>query len=81
MSCTVAATGKIDILVNNAGANLPQAIDQIRDEDWDRLVELNLTSSMALTRALAPGMTERRWGCVIHISSIMGLASTSGRNA
>jgi NADP-dependent 3-hydroxy acid dehydrogenase YdfG len=81
MSCTVAATGKIDILVNNAGANLPQAIDQIRDEDWDRLVELNLTSSMALTRALAPGMTERRWGCVMHISSIMGLASTSGRNA
>ena len=72
--------GKIDILVNNAGANLPQAIDQIRDEDWDRLVELNLTSCMALTRALAPGMKERRWGRVIHISSIMGLASTAGRN-
>ena len=48
--------GKIDILVNNAGTNVPQAIDQIRDEDWDRLVELNLTSCMALTRALAPGM-------------------------
>ncbi len=73
--------GKIDILVNNAGANLPQAIDQIRDEDWDRLVELNLTSCMALTRALVPGMKERRWGRVIHISSIMGLASTAGRNA
>ncbi len=72
--------GKIDILVNNAGGNLPQAIDQIRDEDWDRLVELNLTSCMALTRALAPGMKERRWGRVIHISSIMGLASTAGRN-
>ena len=73
--------GKIDILVNNAGANVPQAIDQIRDEDWDRLVELNLTSCMALTRALVPGMKERRWGRVIHISSIMGLASTAGRNA
>ncbi len=73
--------GKIDILVNNAGANLPQAIDQIRDEDWDRLVELNLTSCMVLTRALVPGMKERRWGRVIHISSIMGLASTAGRNA
>ncbi len=77
----VAAMGKIDILVNNAGANLPQAIDQIRDEDWDRLVELNLTSCMALTRALAPGMKQRRWGRVIHVSSIMGLASTAGRNA
>ena len=73
--------GKIDILVNNAGFNVPQAIDQIRDEDWDRLVELNLTSCMALTRALVPGMKERRWGRVIHISSIMGLASTAGRNA
>ncbi|MGA2255325.1 MAG: hypothetical protein ABSG53_11735, partial [Thermoguttaceae bacterium] len=44
----------------NARANLPQAIDQIRDEDLDRLVELNLTSCMALTRALVPGMGERR---------------------
>ncbi len=73
--------GKIDILVNNAGFNVPQPIDQIRDEDWDRLVELNLTSCMALTRALVPGMKERRWGRIIHISSIMGLASTPGRNA
>lgn len=73
--------GKIDILVNNAGANRPQAIDQIRDQDWDELVELNLSSCMALTRAIVPGMKERRWGRVIHISSIMGLASTACRNA
>jgi NAD(P)-dependent dehydrogenase (short-subunit alcohol dehydrogenase family) len=77
----VAALDKVDILVNNAGYNVPQPIDQIRDEDWDRLVELNLTSCMALTRALVPGMKERRWGRVIHISSIMALASTGGRNA
>ena len=73
--------GKIDILVNNAGFNIPQPIDQIDDETWDRLVELNLTSCMALTRYLAPGMKQRRWGRVIHISSVMGLASTAGRNA
>ena len=72
--------GRVDILVNNAGNNRPQAIDQVTDEVWDELVELNLTSCMALTRAVAPGMKERRWGRVIHISSIMGLASTSGRN-
>jgi len=76
----VAALGKIDILVNNAGTNCPQPIDQVRDEDWDRLVELNVTSCMALTRALVPGMKERRWGRVIHISSIMGLASREERN-
>jgi len=73
--------GKVDILVNNAGWNIPQAIDQIRDEDWDYLVELNLNSVMALTRAIVPGMKERGWGRVIHISSIMGLASTPQRNA
>jgi NAD(P)-dependent dehydrogenase (short-subunit alcohol dehydrogenase family) len=73
--------GKVDILVNNAGWNVPQAIDEIRDEDWNYLVELNLTSAMALTRAIVPGMKERRWGRVIHISSIMGLASTPKRNA
>jgi gluconate 5-dehydrogenase len=78
---TLSQMGRVDILVNNAGSNLPQEIDQIRDEDWDRLIELNLTSCMALTRALAPQMKERRWGRVIHISSVMGLASTQGRNA
>jgi NAD(P)-dependent dehydrogenase (short-subunit alcohol dehydrogenase family) len=77
----LAAMGKVDILVNNAGSNTPQAIDQITDEDWDRIVELNLSSCMALTRALAPQMKERRWGRVIHISSIMGLSSKEGRNA
>jgi len=76
-----AKMGRIDILVNNAGTNNPQPIDAIRDEDWDRLLELNLTSCMALTRAVAPGMKERHWGRIIHISSIMALASKEGRNA
>ncbi len=76
----VEAMGKVDILVNNAGTNLPQAIDEIRDEDWDRVVELNLTSCMALTRELVGPMKERGWGRIIHISSIMGLASKAKRN-
>lgn len=72
--------GRVDILVNNAGTNVPQAIDQIRDEDWDRVLELNLSSIMVLTRALAPQMKERRWGRIVHISSIMGFVSKEGRN-
>ncbi|OHB67361.1 MAG: 3-oxoacyl-ACP reductase [Planctomycetes bacterium RBG_13_63_9] len=73
--------GKVDILVGNAGFNVPQPIDQIEDDDWDRLLELNLTSCMALTRALVPGMKTRRWGRVIHVSSVLGLASAAGRSA
>jgi NAD(P)-dependent dehydrogenase (short-subunit alcohol dehydrogenase family) len=72
--------GRVDIVVNNAGSNNPQPIDKITDADWDRIIELNLSSCMALTRALAPQMKERRWGRVIHISSIMALASKEGRN-
>lgn len=72
--------GKIDILVNNAGSNQPQAIDEITDEAWDRIVELDLTSCMALTRYLVPGMKERKWGRVIHISSVLGVGSKEKRN-
>lgn len=71
--------GRVDILINNAGTNCPQPIDEIRDEDWDRLMELNLNSVMALTRALVPQMKERRWGRIIHISSILGLGAKEGR--
>ena len=77
----VSTMGRIDILVNNAGTNLLAPIDQVRDEDWDYLLALNLTACMALTRALVPGMKDRRWGRVIHISSILGLASKEARNA
>ena len=72
--------GKIDILVNNAGINNPQAIDEITDEVWDRNVEVDLTSVMALTRALVPGMKARRWGRVIHISSVLGVGGRLKRN-
>ena len=77
----VARLGKVDILVSNAGWNVPQPVESIRDEDWDSLVELNVTSSMVLTRALAPGMKDRKWGRVIYISSVMAFASTGDRVA
>lgn len=72
--------GKIDILVNNAGTNAPEPIDAITDATWDRVLEINLSSVMALTRALVPGMKERRWGRVVHVSSILGLISKEKRN-
>jgi NAD(P)-dependent dehydrogenase (short-subunit alcohol dehydrogenase family) len=77
----VARLGKVDILISNAGWNIPQPIEKIRDEDWDSLLELNVTSSMVLSRALAPGMMERKWGRMVYISSIMAHASTEERVA
>jgi NAD(P)-dependent dehydrogenase (short-subunit alcohol dehydrogenase family) len=76
----VARLGKVDILVNNAGTNLPQPIDQITDEAWETMIQLNLSGIMRLTRALVPGMKERRWGRIIHISSVLGLGGKEGRN-
>jgi NAD(P)-dependent dehydrogenase (short-subunit alcohol dehydrogenase family) len=73
--------GQVDILVNNAGSNLPEPIDQITDEKWDQIIELNLTSCMRLTRGLVPRMKERRWGRVIHISSVLGLGGKEARNS
>jgi NAD(P)-dependent dehydrogenase (short-subunit alcohol dehydrogenase family) len=73
--------GRVDILINNAGMNQPQPIDQIADDVWDRILEVNLSSCMALTRAVVPGMKARKWGRVIHISSIMGIVSKEKRNA
>jgi NAD(P)-dependent dehydrogenase (short-subunit alcohol dehydrogenase family) len=77
----LAEFGKVDILINNAGGNKIGPIDKIADEDWDYTVEVNLNSCMALTRALVPQMKERRWGRVIYISSILGLAGKEERNA
>jgi NAD(P)-dependent dehydrogenase (short-subunit alcohol dehydrogenase family) len=77
----VARLGKVDILVNNAGTNIPQPIDQVTDEAWETTMALNLTSVMRLTRALVPAMRARKWGRVIHISSVLGLGGKEGRNS
>jgi len=75
------AFGKVDILVNNAGSNVPQRTEEITDEVWDRLLELNLTSCVFSTRALVPGMKARGWGRVIYIASIMGITGSEARAA
>jgi len=71
--------GKVDILVNNAGTNEPEPLVQTTEEVWDRILEIDFTSCMLLSRALAPQMIERRWGRIIHLSSVMALASNPGR--
>jgi NAD(P)-dependent dehydrogenase (short-subunit alcohol dehydrogenase family) len=73
--------GKVDILFNNAGTNVPQPCDSITDEVWDKLIELNFSSCMALTRAVVPGMKERKWGRIIYTASIMATVGNPDRAA
>jgi NAD(P)-dependent dehydrogenase (short-subunit alcohol dehydrogenase family) len=71
--------GKVDIVVNNAGSNQPQSLVDTTDDAWEYILELNFSSCMRLSRALAPKMIAQRWGRIIHVSSIMALASNMGR--
>jgi NAD(P)-dependent dehydrogenase (short-subunit alcohol dehydrogenase family) len=73
--------GQVDILINNAGSNEPQRLVDATDESWERILRLNLTSCMQLARAVAPGMIQRGWGRIIHLSSVMAVASNPGRGA
>lgn len=71
--------GRVDIIVNNAGTNFVDFVDEIKDDDWNRLLELNLTAPMVLVRELAAQMKERKWGRIINISSTFGLCTKEGR--
>jgi 3-oxoacyl-[acyl-carrier protein] reductase len=68
--------GQIDILVNNAGINPITPLDQLGLEDWNHVVNANLTSAFLVTQAVLPGMRKRRWGRLIMLSSIA--AQTGG---
>ena len=68
--------GRVDILVNNAGIARRQPLDEIREEDWDEVIAVNLKAAFLLTQAVLPGMRDRRWGRIINISS--GAARTGG---
>ena len=73
--------GRVDVVVNNAGTNFVSPVDRIADQDWDRLVELNLTAPMVLVRELADQMKERKWGRIVNISSIFGMCTKNERGS
>ncbi|MDP6444934.1 MAG: SDR family oxidoreductase, partial [Pirellulaceae bacterium] len=73
--------GGVDVFVNNAGNNEPETLVEMTDDSWDRIVELNMSSGVRLASRFAAGMIERSWGRIIHMSSVMALASAGGRGA
>jgi 3-oxoacyl-[acyl-carrier protein] reductase len=62
--------GPIAILVNNSGIARVQPLEEIREEDWDELIDVNLKSAFLVTQRVVPGMRARRWGRIINISSV-----------
>jgi 3-oxoacyl-[acyl-carrier protein] reductase len=74
--------GPVDICVNNAGMiyTIGQLKD-MRDEDWEFNLAVNLTGTMKVTRAVFPGMRERRWGRIVCMASIAGLMGGFGQTA
>jgi 3-oxoacyl-[acyl-carrier protein] reductase len=62
--------GPIDILVNNSGVTRPQPLEEIREDDWDELITVNLKSAFLVTQEVVPGMRARHWGRIINLSSV-----------
>jgi 3-oxoacyl-[acyl-carrier protein] reductase len=74
------AMGKLDILVANAGVNRDNLFVQLKDEDWDEVVAVNLTATFRLARAAVRGMMRRRFGRVIGITSVVGVTGNPGQS-
>jgi 3-oxoacyl-[acyl-carrier protein] reductase len=74
-----AAMGKLDILVNNAGLTRDMLAMRLKDEDWQKVIDVNLTAGFRLSRAAIKGMMKRRWGRIIGITSIVGVTGNPGQ--
>jgi len=74
-----AAMGDLDILVNNAGLTRDTLFVRLTDEDWNRVIAVNLTAAFKLSRAVLMGMMRRRFGRIISISSVVGVTGNAGQ--
>lgn len=75
------ACGKIDILVNNAGVNIRRPAVDWTPEEWQQVLQVNLTGPFLCAQAIAPQMRERGWGRIVNISSMLGLVGLGERPA
>lgn len=75
----IEAMGSLDILVNNAGITKDQIFMRMSDEEWQQVLDVNLTSAMRLCRAVMRPMMKARWGRIINISSIVGATGNPGQ--
>lgn len=73
------AMGAVDILVNNAGITKDGLAMRMSDDDWQSVIDVNLTAPFRLSRAAIRGMMKARWGRIINISSVVGRAGNAGQ--
>ncbi len=71
--------GTIDILVNNAGITRDGLLFRMSDEDWNLVLATNLTSAFHWTKLLARPMTQKRWGRIVNIASVVGRTGNAGQ--
>ena len=74
-----AALSRIDILVNNAGLTRDGLILRMKDEDWQSVIDVNLSAAFRLSRAVVRGMMKRRVGRILNITSIVGVTGNAGQ--
>ena len=73
------ALGQVDILVNNAGVTRDNIFVRLSDEDWDRVIAVDLSAAFRLMRAAVRGMMRRRYGRIVGITSVVGVTGNAGQ--
>ena len=73
------AMGGVDILVNNAGITRDQLFMRMGDDDWQSVLDVNLTATMRLCKGVIRGMMKARWGRIVNISSVVGATGNPGQ--
>ncbi|WP_304613946.1 3-oxoacyl-ACP reductase FabG [Paracoccus sp. (in: a-proteobacteria)] len=73
------AIGSIDILVNNAGITRDNLFMRMSDDEWAQVLDVNLTSTFKLSRAVLRGMMKARWGRIVNITSVVGATGNPGQ--
>ncbi|MDT8367669.1 MAG: 3-oxoacyl-[acyl-carrier-protein] reductase [Longimicrobiales bacterium] len=78
-SAIESSLGTVGILINNAGITRDNILLRLKDEDWDRVIDVNLKGAFNFTRAVARGMMKRRDGVIVNVSSVVGLMGNAGQ--
>ncbi len=74
-----AVLGSVDILVNNAGLTRDNLAMRLKDEDWQIVLDVNLTAAFRLSRSVLRGMMKARWGRIVGITSVVGVTGNAGQ--